>query len=186
MLLRARGARKTPRLGIFQLNLGAPEALYDCEFLELAAQVDDWVRVDPVHPRSGQRVKVHGKASRFPLPQVSDQLGVAHPDIHPQDRWWTLELPPDSSVPPGPCFWAGNALFVAPSGDVSICLLSHTAEGVLGNLHLDSVEQILTEADAFRARIAALHRRQIAHCSGCRMAEGEPKVMIFEPPAALQ
>jgi hypothetical protein len=49
----------------------------------------------------------------------------------------------------GACFWAGHALCIAPSGDVSICLLSHCSSGIIGNLVNDRVEDVVARGVSF-------------------------------------
>ena len=174
-LLEARGDRPTPELGIYQLDLGDSEADYDDEFVDLVGQVDEWVRIDPVHPKSGLRVKAkeHRPAMHKKKSDEKDFRSQSLPVV-PQDRWWSLEVPEDTSVPRGACFWAGNSIFIAPNGDVSVCLLSYSSDGVLGNLRSDSISSLIANAREFREQIEQRGRVCVAHCQKCRMAEGVP------------
>lgn len=78
----------------------------------------------------------------------------------------------DASAPQGPCFWAGNALCITARGDVHVCLLSFRPDGRVGNILRDDLSDIVANARAFRARIAANGRDAVAHCRGCLKAEG--------------
>jgi MoaA/NifB/PqqE/SkfB family radical SAM enzyme len=185
LLLDARGKQPTPWLGIYQLNLGEDESAYDPEFRELVRRVDGWVRIDPIHPGSGRRIKVDAPARVRTRTLLGDQSPSEPPDeLRPSDRWWTHDIAEDDTVPHDPCFWAGNALFVAPNGDVSVCLLSHTRDGVLGNLLQDELPQILQRARDFRASIERLGRAAVPHCSGCRMAPGVARPLRPAPTEA--
>jgi sulfatase maturation enzyme AslB (radical SAM superfamily) len=168
-LLDARGPRSLPRIGLFQLDLGVPESAYDVTFTRLASCVDEWVRILPIHPVSGRRIR--------PQTRVADSALVraTPPVVSPDDRWWAMEVPHAGAQPQGPCFWAGNALFVAPNGDVSVCLLSHTIDGVLGNLLSTPLPEILERAGDFRTHITAIGRASIPHCARCRVAAGDPR-----------
>jgi radical SAM protein with 4Fe4S-binding SPASM domain len=170
LVLRARGSSRLPRIGLFQLDLGVPDDEYDPEFGRLAAEVDEWVRIDPIHPTNGRRVRVPTRAD------ASSPQPAASPAVEPIDRWWARDVPRDSQQPQGPCFWAGNAFFVAPNGDVSVCLLSHSNDGVLGNLHSDSLSDLLRSASTYRSEIQKLGRAAIPHCAKCRVFEGTARL----------
>lgn len=74
--------------------------------------------------------------------------------------------------PSGACFWAGNSLCVAPSGDVHVCLLSHGEDGVVGNLLAEPAEIVLERAAAFRRRLQVHGRAATPHCASCRKPDG--------------
>ena len=169
-LLDARGARSTPRIGVFQLSMGVPESSYDPEFVRLAGAADEWVRINPIHPTSGRRVRPRVSAGDDSV--VGDS--AAPLNVSPDDRWWAREVPSRDERPQGPCFWAGNALFIAPDGDAYVCLLSHSRDGVLGNLLTTPVEEIVERGRRFRGDIERLTREGIDHCARCRVAEGDP------------
>lgn len=171
-LLAARRDQARPEIGVFQLDLGLPESDYAREFLDVASRVDEWVRVRPVRPTDAKRITIHrkGKAPALSAPSVSNK---------PSERWWTLDADEEAEVPAGPCFWAGNAVFIAPDGDVSICLVSHTSDGVLGNLFSDPLDDILRKGGEFRRRISTRTRAGVPHCSSCKMSPGEPRQHLF-------
>jgi MoaA/NifB/PqqE/SkfB family radical SAM enzyme len=171
-LLEARGERPTPRIGLFQLDLGVPEAAYDAEFAGVAERVDEWVRILPIHPTSGRRIRPRAPGADVGL------LPARHPGAAPDDRWWAREVPEGDEQPQGPCFWAGNAVFVAPDGSVSVCLLSHTFDGVLGNLLTTPLPEILERAEQFRMTIGVLGRAGVRHCAQCRVSAGEPRLSV--------
>ena len=175
LLLRARGERARPFIGLFQLDLGVPHERYDPEFIRLAETVDEWVRINPIHPTSGRRIHVRVPAALVPAPAEPDRLIT----VAPTDRWWAREVPQDARQPQRPCFWAGNALFIAPGGDVSVCLLSHTRDGILGNLLTTSLAEILDNASRWRSKISRVGRTAIPHCAKCRVFEGEPRPQIL-------
>jgi len=179
-LLQERGSGTEPRIGLFQLDLGVAEDQYDPEFLRLAAKVDEWVRIDPIHPTSGRRIhpRVPGSGSTRGGESAGHGGRIGSIDVVPTDRWWAREVPEGNRQPQGPCFWAGNALFIAPSGDVSVCLLSHTSDGILGNLLVDPLSSILANAARYRSNILNLGRSGITHCAKCRVFEGEAKPEI--------
>jgi MoaA/NifB/PqqE/SkfB family radical SAM enzyme len=174
LLLRARGASASPRIGLFQLDLGVPEEDYDPEFSRLASLVDEWVRINPIHPGSGRRIQ-----PRLPVSlRAGGQGQHGLPPAQPTDRWWAREVPQGGEQPQGPCFWAGNAFFIAPRGDVSVCLLSHSADGVIGNLLSMPLSEILDNSAKYRAEITRLGRSGIPHCAKCMVFEGEAKPEI--------
>ena len=163
-LLRARGSRSTPRIGIFQLSVGVPEADYDPRFIELTQSVDEWVRIPPAHPVSGKRMLTEEIESGTSLVR------------RPSTRWWTHAPDSRSGDPWSACFWAGNAFFISPTGDVSICLFSSSSEGVVGNLLSEPLEIVLKRAMQFRDRINTEGRPGVLHCRDCKMAEGAPHI----------
>jgi len=171
-LLEARGSARTPRIGVFQLDLGIPPLAYDPEFVHAAGRVDEWVRILPIHPTSGRRIRPQA-------PGADAEQRATVPLGEPDDRWWAREVPEGDTQPQSPCFWAGNALFIAPDGNVSVCLLSHTADGLLGNLLSTPLPSILRRADDFRTRIQERGRRGVTHCARCRLAAGEPRPTIL-------
>ncbi len=78
-----------------------------------------------------------------------------------------------STIPSGPCFWAGHALCVTARGDVHVCLLSFRPDGRLGNLFTDDLTTILDRSAAFRRKLIEIGRPGIAHCRICQKTEGE-------------
>lgn len=109
----------------------------------------------------------------------------AHPDLvalgRRCDEWTRVSMIsadgreasfPNSSIPTGPCFWAGHALCITARGDAHICLLSFRHDGRLGNLFTDDLTMILDRSAAFRRRLLATGRSGIAHCRSCRKTEG--------------
>jgi sulfatase maturation enzyme AslB (radical SAM superfamily) len=145
-LLNERGARRYPRLGLYQIDLGVEACDYDPEFMALTEVVDVWTRVNPVL-MNGETVR-----PRYAVPGSVDER---------------IESGLNNPADMGPCFWAGNAFCVAPNGDVSVCLLSHSAGGLLGNLLLDPVAQLLRQAAAFRLALAVRKRGSSDHCRNC-------------------
>jgi radical SAM protein with 4Fe4S-binding SPASM domain len=175
-LLHARGSAEFPKIGIFQLDLGEDPSQYDPEFSILASKVDVWAAVSPAHPRNGKRLNSHSPAR----PRVINvESGVTR---EAESRWWTIG-PADASTNRA-CFWAGNAFFVAPDGDVSICLFSHSPDGIIGNLLKQSFAEIVAQGRAFRAKLADSGRSSVAHCSQCRMESGEPMPLILRHPSS--
>lgn len=171
-LLEARGERPHPRIGLYQLDLGVAEDDYDEELVTLGRAADDWIRIHPIHPNSGRRI-----AARAPGQPSKRAAGVGQLTL--ADRWWAREVASDHNQPQQPCFWAGNALFIAPNGDASVCLLSHTDAGILGNLLTTPFDRILANAVAFRAKISTYGRAAVPHCSTCQIAEGKPHQQIL-------
>jgi MoaA/NifB/PqqE/SkfB family radical SAM enzyme len=144
-----------PRIGVYQLDLGVPAEGYDPEFVELVSAVDEWIRVNPV-VSGGADSAVEMKA------EVGDGAVFSHGVGDGEDplAW-------------GACFWAGNALCVAPSGDVSVCLLSHHSSGVVGNLLREPAGVVVRRAREFRRRLDEEKRRGVAHCRGCQKSCGD-------------
>jgi sulfatase maturation enzyme AslB (radical SAM superfamily) len=77
-----------------------------------------------------------------------------------------------NAAPNGPCFWAGNALCITATGDAHVCLLSFRGDGVLGNVFVDDLAEILTRAQTFRKHLAQSGRTKLPHCRGCWKTEG--------------
>jgi MoaA/NifB/PqqE/SkfB family radical SAM enzyme len=158
-LLKAReqGGREdgNPRIGIYQLEMGVAADEYDPEFLELASAVDEWIRIDPVvYDGSDTPVKIGSDA----------------------DGGQTFSNRREAAADPldwGACFWAGNALCVAPNGDVSVCLLSHSTSGVVGNLLKEPAGVVVKRARDFRQLLEVEKRRGVQHCKGCRKSCGD-------------
>jgi len=165
-LVHLRGPLRWPRITLYQLDLGVPEAEYDEDFLHLASRCDAWQRVMPI-------VKSGAEAPLAHLP--SQAAGVASAAL------WETES--DAELPSGACFWAGYSLCVAPDGDVSICILNQTSapEGVLGNLKSETAEAILTRAVRFRRILETSGRSQVEHCARCHKVAGRPR-----PPRPVQ
>jgi MoaA/NifB/PqqE/SkfB family radical SAM enzyme len=119
-LLEARRTSGGPRIVLYQIDFGLPLSAYDHSFLELAERADEWIRVSPV-----TRLKASND-SGAPVARFTDS---------PQES----NRASGGGSANGACFWAGNSISVSPSGDVSICILSHSEVGVLGNLNHTSV-----------------------------------------------
>jgi len=128
----ARGTNTTPRIGLYQIDLGLSKDEYDPPFLELAEQVDDWVRIAPL----------------FPEPELATVFMIPQDKIK-RTNVRNVELHHGTILPQKACFWAGNSFNITPSGDVHVCLLSHSADGCVGNLLEDDVKTILSNAKAF-------------------------------------
>lgn len=158
-LLKAREAAGredgNPRIGIYQLEMGVASDDYDPEFLELASAVDEWIRIDPV-VSDGSDTPVELRS------EADGRRVIANRGASPVDP---LEW--------GACFWAGNALCVAPNGDVSVCLLSHSEAGVVGNLVRERAGVVVGRAREFRERLEREKRRGVQHCKGCQKACGD-------------
>ncbi len=150
---RQRLAARSVRIGLYQLDLGCTPQEYEPEFLDLAKRVDRWVRVRPVE-------------YSYADPETSP-IGVVAPH-HAVWRSGLGETDGHHGCPPeDPCFWAGHAFCVTPSGDVHVCLLSHRSDGIVGNLLTESASTIVMRAKTFRDRIATRGRSATAHCRGC-------------------
>lgn len=156
-LISSRGDRRNPRILLYQLDLREDPNNYDEEFLDLAHSVDDWLKVAPVVP-SGDAALL----ARSPITQGGSSAVLDWPD-----------LPPAAPVPAGPCFWVGNAMCIAPNGDVSVCLLSHRPDGILGNIFSDPACEIMERTAHRRRRISTCGRQSDAHCKVCRKVEGD-------------
>jgi radical SAM protein with 4Fe4S-binding SPASM domain len=164
--LEARGEATKPWLGIYQLDLGINESDYASEFTELIGKVDGWVRINPINPVNGQRLSLRRGIRIEDASKVQSYLT-------PEQRWWTRNDSSQLSIPQGPCFWAGNSIFVDSKGEVAVCLLSHTADGILGNLIEEELSTIIERSVEFRRNIALNGRRSVPHCSNCRYCEGD-------------
>lgn len=158
-LLKARQENPTqdgnPRIGIYQLELGEPMERYDPEFLDLVSAVDEWIRVVPVVEGGADTRVEFGLNDDGAQTFLNMRTGEADPL-----NW-------------GACFWAGNALCVAPSGDVSVCLLSHSSSGVVGNLLKEPAGVVVQRARDFRQRLESEKRRGVQHCKGCQKSCGD-------------
>jgi len=151
-----RRLRASHEIGLYQLEMGLAHDSYDEDFLCIARACDEWVRVQPVLPRHG-----------------SDVVRLRSPGEH--------RLPP-TSASWGPCFWAGNAMCVGPNGDVSVCLLSHSRTGIVGNLLTESSKAVWGRAREFRARLQSLRRGDVTHCRACQKPEGDAHSIHTAPP----
>lgn len=156
MLLKARGERTTPRIALYQLDLREEARYYDPEFLELSEAVDEFQRAVPVLPNGDGRTMLEAEE---------------HPSGSPLVTAW-MDVPMYRPVPHDPCFWAGNSLCVAPSGDVHICLLSHTSDGCIGNLLREPAGIVFERSRRFRKSIELTGRPSIPHCRDCRKCPG--------------
>lgn len=157
-LLKAREGKAVqdgnPRIGVYQLDLGTPTDEYDPEFLELVSAVDEWIRVNPVVSDGSDTpvaIKSNGSGPVFSHESATE----------------------DNPLDWGACFWAGNALCVAPGGDVSVCLLSHHRSGVIGNLIKEPAGVVVKRAAEFRHRLEVEKRRGVQHCRGCQKSCGD-------------
>jgi radical SAM protein with 4Fe4S-binding SPASM domain len=148
---------KHVQIGVYQIDLGEPIENYDKEFLSLLERVDDHVKVTPLLPGGAHHAveDINDLESDEVLHQRMSQ------DINPR-------LP----VPNGACFWAGHVLCVAPDGNVSICVISHGKQGIIGNIFTESPETVVERGIAFRQRMETQGRCNTAHCSTCRKPEG--------------
>ncbi|MEM5583810.1 MULTISPECIES: radical SAM/SPASM domain-containing protein [unclassified Roseibium] len=144
-------------IGVYQIDLGEPLEEYDPHFLELLDRVDQHEKVKPLLPGGAE--------------QAIDKIDNLESD-GTLDRMLSEEVLPYLPVPQLPCFWAGHVFCVAPNGDVSICVISHGAAGVIGNLLTDGVDRVLASALAFRCRLADHGRNAVSHCSSCRKPAG--------------
>ncbi|CAH1655360.1 MoaA/NifB/PqqE/SkfB family radical SAM enzyme [Chelatococcus asaccharovorans] len=144
-------------IGVYQIDLGEPLEEYDPRFLKLLQRVGHYEKVKPL------------------LPGGAEQAIADVDDLQSQgtlDKMLSEEVLPYLPVPQLPCFWAGHVFCVAPTGDVSICVISHGASGVVGNLLHDGVDRVLAGALAFRCRLADHGRSAISHCATCRKPAG--------------
>lgn len=156
-LLDNEARRNLIEVGVYQIDLGEPLDEYDPEFVELSGMVDDYVKVKPLLP-GGAEHKV-------------DSLTSLDTDAD-LNRMMAEELNPQIPVPDGPCFWAGNVLCMGPTGDAWVCIVSHGAQGVVGNLLSEPPELVMQRAHAFRGQLVEKGRHAILHCSSCRKPEG--------------
>jgi radical SAM protein with 4Fe4S-binding SPASM domain len=156
-LLRARRNQKIPRIILHQLNLCVPESEYDEDFVRFANAVDGWQLKYPIIPGGERRLFANASYARDGTKLIKE--------------WPKARL--DWENPTGACFWAGNSLCVAANGDVSVCLLSTSKLGVLGNLTSEKVWSILQRARTWRKNLQESGRSHNPHCVACRMEEGD-------------
>jgi len=163
------GARARPDLeiGVYQIDLGEPLSEYDPRFLRLLKRVDQYEKVKPLLPGGAEQA----------VGDVSDLRSDGT-----LDRMLSEEVLPHLPVPQLPCFWAGHVFCVAPTGDVSICVISHGAAGIVGNLLTDGVDRVLAGALAFRCRLSDHGRSAVGHCSSCRKPAGRIFPQHLAPP----
>ena len=156
-LLNAAQERPDLIVGVYQIDLGEPLEEYDPRFLKLLKQVGHYEKVKPLLPGGAEQA----------ITDISslDSDGTL-------DQMLSEEVLPYLPVPQLPCFWAGHVFCVAPNGDVSICVISHGAAGIIGNLIEDGVDRVLAGALAFRCRLADHGRQAVDHCSNCRKPTG--------------
>lgn len=144
-------------IGVYQIDLGEKREDWDPRFRDLVARVDDHVLVTPLLPGGAH-----------------EHLGALD-DLESEEnlhRRMMQDVNPRLPVPQGACFWAGHVMCLAPDGKVSICVISHGAEGVIGNLFEESAEQVLARGLAFRRRLETEGRCAVGHCATCRKPEG--------------
>ncbi|WP_145736663.1 radical SAM protein [Nitrospirillum pindoramense] len=146
------------RVGVYQIDLNEPLEDYDPEFLALAARVDTHVKVTPLLPGGA-----HHKIRELDDLESDEAL----------HRRMSQDINPSLPVPTGACFWAGHTLCMAPDGETSVCVISHGAQGVVGNLMTETAETVVGRAVDFRRRMAEEGRQSILLCAGCRKPNGE-------------
>ena len=159
-MLKARGPCKVPKVVLHQLNLCVPESEYDDEFVAFLKAVDERQLKYPIVPG--------GDRTLFAAAEYNSG-GTDLIRNWPSAMSW-------SPFPSGPCFWAGNVLCVAPDGDVSICLLSMSRIGVIGNLLEEDLWPILMRARTWRRQLEENGRSFFKHCESCKMEEGNIRV----------
>lgn len=158
-LLDERGEQPFPRISVYQLDLLEHDHQYDPAFLALCERADEVVVASPVLPDGDGRPFLTGERLKGGTSIV--------------DEW--SQLPRDYPVPRGPCFFAGNALVIAPDGSVSICILSNDARGIVGNISTDSLDDIYDRTASWRELLVTQGRTAIPHCADCRKCEGEAR-----------
>ncbi len=153
------GAKDRPDLviGVYQIDLGEPIEDYDPRFLRLLERIDHYEKIKPLLPGGAEQA-------------VGDVRSLENDGT--LDRMLSEQVLPYLPVPQLPCFWAGHVFCVGPTGDVSICVISHGASGIVGNLLTDGVDRVLAGALAFRCRLADHGRAAVGHCSTCRKPAG--------------
>jgi len=154
-LLKARGNAITPKIILYQIDLGVPPSLYDPKFVQLSKAVDSHIKVFPVVDNGEEKGLAFGFGAVSPVKTDSC-------DLDKQRR-----------IPTKACFWAGNSLAVDPNGDVSICILSNSKDGVIGNMNSDSLIAILERAKEWRLRLNEKGRGSVKHCANCLKCEGD-------------
>jgi MoaA/NifB/PqqE/SkfB family radical SAM enzyme len=145
------------QIGVYQIDLGEPLEEYDPRFLKLVERLDRYEKVKPLLPGGAE--------------QAIDDVDSLQSD-NTLDRMLSEEVLPHLPVPQLPCFWAGHVFCVDPTGDVSICVISHGRAGVVGNLLHDGVDRVLAGALAFRCGLADHGRSAVGHCKDCRKPAG--------------
>ncbi|MGJ3263267.1 MAG: radical SAM protein [Salinarimonas sp.] len=144
-------------IGVYQIDLGEPRDGWDPRFVSLLSRVDDHVLVTPLLPGG----------AHHPVMSLADL--ETDERLH---RRMMQDVNPRLPVPQGACFWAGHTMCLAPDGKVSICVISHGREGVIGNLFEESAEAVLARGTAFRDRLDGEGRCATKHCATCRKPEG--------------
>jgi sulfatase maturation enzyme AslB (radical SAM superfamily) len=155
-LLRSRGTKTLPKIGVYQLDLKEPVSNYDADFVKLSKQVDDYLRVLPVLP----------DGDGHPFLNEAETYGGS-----PLINSWP-EVSFNSPIPQSPCFWAGNSFSISPLGDVSVCILSKQNIGIVGNLLNENVSIIFDKVKQFRKSIEENGRTNVDHCKSCRKCPG--------------
>lgn len=148
---------KHVQIGVYQIDLGEPIENYDKEFLSLLERVDDHVKVTPLLPGGAHHA----------VEDINDL--ESDEALH---RRMSQDINPRLPVPKGACFWAGHVLCVAPDGNVSICVISHGKQGIIGNIFTESPETVVARGVAFRQRLDDEGRCNSGHCGTCRKPEG--------------
>lgn len=156
-LLDAAKERSDLTIGVYQIDLGEPISDYDPRFLKLLSRVHQYEKVKPLLPGGAEQA-------------IGDVNSLESDGT--LDRMLSEEVLPHLPVPELPCFWAGHVFCVAPTGDVSICVISHGKAGIVGNLLTDGVDRVLAGALSFRCRLSDEGRSAVGHCSSCRKPAG--------------
>ena len=155
-LLDASKDRPDLKIGVYQIDLNEPLEDYDPRFLRLLERVHQYEKVKPSLPGGAEQA--------IDIKSLSGDTAI--------DRLLFEEALPSLPVPERPCFWAGHVFCVGPTGDVWVCVISHGAAGIIGNLLTDGVDRVLARALAFRCRLADHGRSAVDHCAGCRKPAG--------------
>jgi sulfatase maturation enzyme AslB (radical SAM superfamily) len=137
-------------------------------------------------------LRARGRTRRPFIGVYQIDVGLPHAEYDPElialassaDEWRRKrpvqqERPPLVSISPrplGPCFWAGHSFCISPNGDVSICLLSNSADGIIGNLATEGAGAILERSRMLRAQMSGSGRASVAHCRTCRKPPGDARV----------
>jgi radical SAM protein with 4Fe4S-binding SPASM domain len=162
-LLQTRGENKTPFIGVYQINLGVAPENYDPRFIALLKKVNQHICINPLYP-DAETVTLFGNHKK--AAQTHHNVEMYNYNGH---------------IPNGPCFWAGNSLSISPEGHVSVCLVSHRDDGIIGNIFTQPLDEIVQASEAFRHRILEKGRKQVPHCARC----AKPEVAEEKKPEAV-
>jgi radical SAM protein with 4Fe4S-binding SPASM domain len=150
-----KGSSKT-KIGLYQIDLGIPEIMYDKRFRELSGKVDIHTRVDAVIDKGERSI------AKEEMNDLGDSIIATCKSTAKQ--------------PASSCFWAGNAFFIAPNADVSICIFSNSPDGIMGNVLTEEFSEIVKKAEQFRSEIDQYGRASKEHCKHCYKPAGK----VFE------